>query len=176
MQDEQTMIEENSQQTTLACEQPTTEPAKALPDEKQVSTPVEQEDEASDELTVLRARVEELEAQLAEREYLSARIGRECDEFVSYFPEVSLHAVPDEVWGQVKSGVPLSAAYALYEKKQQKQQEEIERIGARGAAMTAGGMGAAGDEYFSPSQVRAMSPVQVRENYDRIFESMRHWQ
>ncbi len=32
------------------------------------------------------------------------------------------------------------------------------------------------EEYFSPAEVRAMSPREVRENYDRIFESMRHWQ
>ena len=31
-------------------------------------------------------------------------------------------------------------------------------------------------EYFSPAEVRAMSQREVRENYDRIFESMRHWQ
>ena len=40
-----------------------------------------------------------------------------------------------------------------------------------------GGMAeAAKPSYFSPAQVRAMSRREVRENYDRIFESMRHWQ
>lgn len=177
MQDEQTGIETQDVQMTPENEgQPAGEPEQEMPDEEQDSTSAAQDDEAPDEVKALRTRIGELEAQLAERERLSERIGREYDEFASYFPEVSLHRVPDEVWGQVKAGVPLSAAYALYEKKQQRQRETVERIGARGTAMTAGNVDAAGEQYFSPSQVRAMSPTEVRANYDRIFDSMRHWQ
>lgn len=168
MMQEQTMIEQDVQPMPEGEEQPTVEIELEIASEEQ--------DDAPDEVTVLRTRIGELEAQLAERERLSERIGRECDEFATYFPEVSLHTVPDEVWGDVHAGIPLSAAYALYEKKQQKQREAGERIGARGAAMTGGGVDAAGEQYFSPSQVRAMSPQEVRANYDRIFDSMRHWQ
>lgn len=130
----------------------------------------------SDETETLRARIHELEQELAAREQMSRRMERECTEFETYFPDVSLKGVPDEVWGQVHAGVPLSAAYALYEKKQQKQQADAARIGQRGESLTAGMVDTAGNEYFSPSQVRAMSPSEVRQNYDRIFESMRHWQ
>jgi hypothetical protein len=35
---------------------------------------------------------------------------------------------------------------------------------------------AARPSYFSPAEVRMMSLREVRENYDAIFESMRHWQ
>lgn len=144
---------------------------------EQETSPEQGVDEPTpDETAVLQARIRELEEQIAAREQLSDRIGRECSEFETYFPEISLQRVPDEVWGQVREGVPLSAAYALYEKKQQRQMANAQRIGQRGSSMTAGLVDAAGDEYFSPSQVRAMSPREVRQNYDRIFESMRHWQ
>ena len=41
--------------------------------------------------------------------------------------------------------------------------------------MPGGMVDAAKPSYFSPAQVRAMSVHEVRENYDAIFESMRHW-
>lgn len=136
----------------------------------------DEKQEPSDETETLRARIHELEQELAEREQISNRMERECTEFETYFPDVSLKGVPDEVWGQVHAGVPLSAAYALYEKKQQKQKADAQRISQRGESLTAGIVDTAGNEYFSPAQVRAMSPSEVRQNYDRIFESMRHWQ
>ena len=141
--------------------------------------PLEETEEpkaSQDETAALRARIDELEQELAERVQMSNRMERECTEFETYFPDVSLKGVPDEVWGQVHAGVPLSAAYALYEKKQQKQKADAQRISQRGESLTAGIVDTAGNEYFSPAQVRAMSPSEVRQNYDRIFESMRHWQ
>lgn len=159
------------------------EPQEPTRDEAEVDEALlmEQETDAEqapeeDELSQLRARVRELEEQAYERERLGARVERECAEFEQVFPDVSLRAVPDEVWGQVHAGVPLSAAYALYEKKCQGRQCAYEAAQARCAAMPMGVAMAAGQEYFSPAQVRAMSPREVRENYDRIFESMRHWQ
>ncbi len=145
-------------------------------DEATAEAPTESSEQGDGETAALQARIRELEEQLAEREQMSERIERECAEFEAYFPDVSLRRVPDEVWGQVHAGIPLPAAYALYEKKQQKQQADAERISRRGESMTAGITDAAGNQYFSPSQIRAMSPQEVRQNYDRIFESMRHWQ
>ncbi len=124
----------------------------------------------------LRARIRELEQQISDSQILSERVSRECVEFERYFPDVSLRHVPEEVWGQVHTGVPLSAAYALYEKKQEQQKAVIEQRSAKNAAFSSGTLDSAGQEYFSPAQVRAMSRSEVRENYDRIFESMRYWQ
>lgn len=128
--------------------------------------------DGEDELAQLRARVCELEAQIEQRE----RVGRECEEFEQYFPDVPLRAVPDEVWGRVRTGVPLSAAYALYEARSRRESETAQREAERHAMMSVGIPDEAGRDYFSPAQVRAMSQREVRENYDRIFESMRHWQ
>ena len=124
------------------------------------------------ELTVLRERVRTLETELEARE----RVGRECEEFGQYFPDVPLQTVPDEVWGRVRSGVPLSAAYALYETRTRRAREAAEREMSRTSAMSLGIPDEAARDYFSPAEVRAMSPCEVRANYDRIFESMRHWQ
>jgi hypothetical protein len=124
----------------------------------------------------LRARVAELEEELERRDTLSARMTRECAEFEQYFPDVSLRKLPNSVWAQVRQGVPLAAAYALYERGLQNERAEAERQNERNAQRTAGLPSCAGANYFSPAQVRAMSRDEVREHYDRIFESMRHWQ
>ena len=129
-----------------------------------------------DELERLRARISELEGELAERTALSERVERECGEFEQYFPRVSLRHVPDVVWRVVHAGVPLAAAYALYEKKKQLREQLREQRRQSSEAQTPHIESVAQKEYFSPSQVRAMSQREVRENYDRIFESMRHWQ
>jgi hypothetical protein len=120
--------------------------------------------------------LKKLEAELAGREQLVARMTHECEEFEAYFPETSLRTIPDSVWSQVHAGVPLAAAYALYERGIQNQKKKDEQREARAASCLAGLPGAGEEHYFSPAQVRAMSRREVRENYDRIFESMRHWQ
>ncbi len=127
-------------------------------------------------IEALQTRVRELEDALAARNALSERMTRECEEFEAYFPEVSLRALPDEVWGQVRAGVPLAAAYALYERGVRNQTRAAEAQNAHNAAHLPGSPAQAESRYFSPAQVRAMSRREVRENYDRIFESMRHWQ
>ena len=128
------------------------------------------------DVETLLARIDELERTLAEREQLAERMTRECEEFEVYFPEISLRSLPESVWTQVHAGVPLAAAYALYERGLQNQKKKAEEQAAR-AKNCSVGLPAAGEEhYFSPAQVRAMSRREVRENYDRIFESMRHWQ
>ncbi len=113
---------------------------------------------------------------MAERERQSTRVERECAEFERYFPEVALRYVPDEVWEQVHAGVPLAAAYALYDRGR-KNAEHADAAARERCALMPTVLGeTGGQEYFSPAQVRAMNSREVRENYDRIFESMRHWQ
>ena len=145
-------------------------------EEQDLPTADEEAIEPVSEVEVLRARVAELEATLSKREQLAERMTCECEEFEAYFPEVSLRSLPESVWTQVHAGVPLAAAYALYERGVQNQKKKTEEQAARAATCMVGLPGAADEHYFSPAQVRAMSRREVRENYDRIFESMRHWQ
>ncbi|MBE6619851.1 MAG: hypothetical protein E7625_00605 [Ruminococcaceae bacterium] len=136
----------------------------------------EAQSEMQETIEALNTRIRELEGVLAERQALADRMTRECEEFEAYFPEVSLRRLPDEVWTQVHAGVPLAAAYALYERGLRNQTEAAQEQNARNAAHLPTAPAPAESRYFSPAQVRAMSRREVRENYDRIFESMRHWQ
>ena len=125
-------------------------------------------------IEALNARIWELEELLAQREAVADRMMRECEEFESYFPEVTLRQVPAEVWNRVQAGIPLAAAYALYERGVRNQATAAQEQNARNAAHLPTAPAPAESRYFSPAQVRAMSRREVRENYDRIFESMRH--
>ena len=150
------------------------EEAKEEPSEIVEEAPAEE----STALTIeaLNARIWELEELLAQREAVADRMMRECEEFESYFPEVTLRQVPAEVWNRVQAGIPLAAAYALYERGIRNQATAAQEQNARNAAHLPTAPAPAESRYFSPAQVRAMSRREVRENYDRIFESMRHWQ
>ena len=125
------MPEEADAQAPEALEQ-----SKAACEETDESTEHEAPEVSQDRATIeaLQARVLELEDALAARKALSDRMTRECEEFESYFPEVSLRTLPDEVWGQVRAGVPLAAAYALYERGLCNQARAAEAQNARNAA------------------------------------------
>lgn len=162
---------------TVITEEATQEPEPFSTETSEEVTDVSVQDEAAEsEENRLRARVAELEEELERRDTLTARMTRECEEFEQYFPDVSLRKLPDSVWSQVHAGVPLAAAYALYERGLQNERARAECQSARNLQHTAGLPSSAGASYFSPAQVRAMSRDEVREHYDRIFESMRHWQ
>ena len=136
----------------------------------------EKDVELLEAVDVLRARIRELEEALSQREALADRMTRECEEFEAYFPEVPLRGLPDEVWTRVHAGVPLAAAYALYERGLRNRSLAAQEQNERNAKSLPDAPAPAQSHYFSPAQVRAMSRREVRENYDRIFESMRHWQ
>ena len=129
-----------------------------------------------DELIQLRGEVEALRAALEQKQQEQARTLQEIGEFHRLFPETPIKDVPETVWKQVEGGIPLSAAYALYEKQTLQAQHRAEEINRQNATRSAGKAGRhASGEYFSPDEVRAMSQQQVHENYARIMASMKHW-
>lgn len=134
---------------------------------------------SSDELIALREKVEELSAQLREREEIdaaNARMKEELEEFYEYFPSVDPKSVPDEVWERVKRGASLAATYSLFERKREWEAQRTISHNERMRRMSTGALEAAdSDGYYSPDEVRRMTPAQVRKNYDDIVESMRHW-
>ncbi|MBQ9783397.1 MAG: hypothetical protein IJW44_02645 [Clostridia bacterium] len=131
---------------------------------------------SEEELSNLREEVGRLREALAAKEAEQEKTLRELGEFNRLFPEVSIQSVPDQVWHTVGEGIPLSAAYALYEKKQRMDAARAEQINRQNASRSAGraGRNTAG-EYFSPDEVRAMSQKQVHENYAKIMASMKTW-
>ncbi len=126
----------------------------------------------SEESEALRAEVERLRGEVTRLSELQQRSRAELDEFCSLFPSVSLSSLPDEVRNQVDRGVPLPAAYALYEKREAYRAA----AGKRSAERSWHGMNEqSGGEYYSPSEVRGMSQKEVHKNYKKIIESMKHW-
>lgn len=128
------------------------------------------------ELDALRAEVAGLRAQLAtkEQEHESAR--REIEQFQELFPDVTIRDIPDSVWQRQKEGIPLNAAYALYERERTMARVRAGEINRQNAFRSSGRAGVdAAEEFFSPDEVRAMTPRQVRENYQKIRLSMKKW-
>lgn len=130
-------------------------------------TPIKADDRAE-----LCAEIERLQGEVTRLSELQARSREEIDEFCSLFPSVPLSALPDEVRRQVDEGVPLPAAYALFEKREAFRRD----AGKKSAERSWHGMNeAASGDYYSPAEVRSMSQKEVHKNYKKIIESMKHW-
>lgn len=131
--------------------------------------------EREDPLAELRGALEELRALvsgLAERNGQGSEL---TDEFRALYPDVRREQLPDEVWEATRGGLPLEAAYALYERRQALLRKDAERVNRRNADGGWGRADAATEGFLSPDEVRAMSPTEVRKHYARIVESMKHW-
>ena len=127
-------------------------------------------------------RIGELERELARvKEELKARISEEnridADylEFSTLYPSVALESLPDEVWESVGKKIPLAAAYALAERRRQVREETAAQINRQNKQRSAGSVSGTENNYFSPTEVRAMSQAEVRRNYSKIVESMQKW-
>ena len=131
------------------------------------------------EVSLLQNEIKLLKAELARRDELErteARIASELAEFAEYFPETEICTIPDEIWEKVRAGASLSATYALYFRKNELQSKKIAQENEKNRRMSAGSVSSWGDErYYSPSEVKRMSPAQIRANYDDIISSMKHW-
>lgn len=124
----------------------------------------------------LRAEIERLRGELDKRDRENARMVAEIGEFSALFPETALESIPSEVWNSVKSGVPLAAAYALYEKKSAAYQKFTQSVNQKNYEQSSGAVGKERDSiYYSPSEVKKMSPAEVRAKYNIIVESMKKW-
>ena len=124
----------------------------------------------------LRAEIDRLRAELEESRAINQRVTDDISEFHRLFPNVELGTIPDEVHESVRAGIPLSASYALYEKRLTAERERIEAINRQNAQRSSGAAGKdTQKEYFSPDEVRSMSQSEVRENYKKIIDSMKNW-
>ncbi len=104
------------------------------------------------------------------------RISNEYAEFKSLFPGVSVSELPDSVLSSVKNGVPLSAAYALYERRRAMSEAVASGVNQKNRELSfAVKSGKTTEVYFSPDEVRQMSASEVKANYSKIIDSMSHW-
>ena len=137
------------------------------------------EAEEVDEISLLKTELEALRMELKsrdEREALNSRMIKELNEFQEYFPEVEIRSIPNDIWEQVKNGASLSASFALNLRKIEIERKKVSDFNEKNRRMSAGALlQGDGEKFYSPSEVKRMSPAQVRAHYDDIVESMRHW-
>ena len=130
----------------------------------------------ANELEALRAEVSTLRAQLEGERALYGRMSAECAEFSELYPSVPLSDLPDSIWESVKKGVPIAAAYALHERKNTLIKMKADLINDINSRSSSGSIDShPAEEYYSPDEVRAMSPAEVRSNYSSIIRSMSKW-
>jgi len=129
----------------------------------------------SDGLELLRGELSRLQAELALREERLGRLGTEYAEFCQLYPEISPGELSDAVWQDVRRGVPLAAAYALAERKRACAVRQAEQSNLKNQMRSAGEIRLGEDDVYSPAEVRAMTPAEVRANYSKIMRSMQKW-
>lgn len=132
--------------------------------------------ESDDERVALKAELERLRTELASLSGKKGAFISEIKEFSEIFGAAALSEIPESVWESASDGVPLAAAYALYEKKTARQKELADAVNKKNASMSAGAVKSVTESgFFSPSEVRAMTPKEVKKNYNLIIESMKKW-
>ena len=148
---------------------PTTVPEDSIIEGNEESETVAQ---LLDTISSLKGRISELERTRDSQEKMLGQLS----DFVELFPSVNIDSIPESVWNSVKSGTSLAAAYALYEKRVAAENMRIEKINSLNSLKSAGAAGKnTAAEFFTPDDVRKMSPAEVRANFSKIKKSMTKW-
>ncbi len=126
-----------------------------------------QEDDPAAALDALRATLAAREQELAALADRQTRMTRELAELCREFPSAPISALDEALFKAFESGTPLAAAYAL----------AMHRAADKKTPPPAwsGLDSGAGQELYSPAEVRRMTPREVKQNYARIIESMKRW-
>ena len=130
---------------------------------------------AGAELAELRGELNALREELRQERAVRTRLGAEYEEFQLLYPSTPLTALPDSVWEDVRRGIPIAAAFALAEKHRLRKEALAEESNLSNARRSSGAMKPTEPDYFSPDEVRAMSPAEVRKHYSQIRSSMKNW-
>ena len=89
----------------------------------------------------LKEEIDRLRSELEQSHAINQRISDDISEFHRLFPSIELGSLPDEVRKSVRSGIQLSASYALYEKRLDAERERIEAINRQNAIRSSGAAG-----------------------------------
>ncbi len=127
--------------------------------------------ELRQELTSLRSQLSEL----SERNAVFARIGAECADFRSLYPDVSPDDIPDSVWEMTEQGIPLSAAFALRQRKEACKASLADRVNRENASRATERADSPQTAYFTRDEVSKMSRADIRRHYGNILLSMSKW-
>ena len=123
----------------------------------------------------LMNEIERLKAELAQKDAMAERLAREGEEFHALYPDANMQDLPDSVWQDVGRGIPIAAAYALFERRRYTTEQKALEYNHANARRSSGSLEPTAPDYYSPAEVRAMSQSEVRANYDKIMRSMQKW-
>ncbi len=143
-----------------------------LPDEIHET---EVENEVSEAAPDLQAELENLRRRLETAERTAREISAGWREFTELYPDADLNSLPDSFNADIERGIPPAAAYALEMRRREVRRVKIEEADRRAREMSSGRINRAEDSLYSPDEVRAMPPAEVRKNMEKIRRSMKSW-
>lgn len=148
------------------------QPAHETPEEAAVA---DEPAAPANEVSELRRELDELRSRFEQQRRTMERMSRECEEFAELYPDRSLSSLPRDVWDNVRAGIPLAAACAYAEARREHAERLARQINDRNDGASSGDVSGRTADYFSPAEVRGMTPAEVRANYSKIMDSMRLW-
>lgn len=128
-----------------------------------------------EEAVDLRSELESLRQRLENAERTAREISAGWREFSELYPNADLNSLPDSFNSDIERGIPPAAAYALEMRRREIRRLKIEESDRRGREMSSGRVSGTDDGLYSPDEVRAMPPAEVRKNMEKIRRSMKSW-
>ncbi len=136
-------------------------------------------EETVEEITLeepdLRAEIEDLRTRLENAERAAREITAGWREFTELYPDADISSLPDSFNAALERGIPPAAAYALELRRREVSNRRIEEADRKARSLSSGRINEAEDSLYSPAEVRAMKPAEVRKNIEKIRRSMKSW-
>ncbi len=123
----------------------------------------------------LHAELEGLRQRLEAAERTAREISAGWREFTELYPDADLDSLPDTFNADIARGIPPAAAYALEMRRREVRRVKIADADRRAREMSSGRIKGTDDTLYSPDEVRAMPPAEVRKNIEKIRRSMKSW-
>ncbi len=133
------------------------------------------EENGEDERASLLSELETLRSRLETAERTAREISAGWREFTELYPEADISSLPDSFNAAIERGIPPAAAYALELRRKEVRLARIKAADQRARELSAGKLDPADDTLYSPDEVRAMPPAEVRKNIEKIRRSMKSW-
>ena len=123
----------------------------------------------------LNAELDSLRRRLEVAERTAREISAGWREFTELYPDADISSLPDSFNADIERGIPPAAAYALEMRRREVRRARIEAADRRAREMSSGRISTTDDSLYSPDEVRAMPPSEVRKNMEKIRRSMKSW-
>ena len=134
-----------------------------------------EDNEVIEETVDLNAELDALRRRLEVAERTAREISAGWREFTELYPDADISSLPDSFNADIERGIPPAAAYALELRRREVRRAKIEAADRRAREMSSGRINSTDDSLYSPDEVRAMPPSEVRKNMEKIRRSMKSW-